>query len=164
MVGSEDQLRSAVASRANVRQVGLIGQNLGRSEVANDQPSVLNKQVVGLDVAMANAERMYVKQSPKGLIGIQLHLKGRQRLAIGPDVAVKIALVVLHDDVEILIVVFFSCESTKHSHGVLSLQHRHYLHLAVLVFRVLEDALHCYGLARLLDLGFVHLAESALAD
>lgn len=72
---------------------------------------------------MANAERMYVKQPSKSLISIQLHLKGGQCLAIGSDVTVQIALVVLHDDVEILVVVFFCCESTQYSHGVLSLQH-----------------------------------------
>lgn len=62
------------------------------------------------DVPMTNTKRVYVKQSSKCLIRIQLHLKGGQCLSISPNVAIKIALVILHDDVKILIVVFFSGE------------------------------------------------------
>ena len=99
VISSEYQLRSSVASRANVGQIGFIGQDLSRSKITNDQSSIPHKQVMRLDVPMANAERMYIKQSSKSLISIQLHLKGRKCLAIGSDVTVKIAFVVLHDDV-----------------------------------------------------------------
>lgn len=164
VIGSEDQLRSAVASRTNIWQVGLIGQYFSRSKITNDQSSILHKQIMRLDIPMANAERMYVKQPSKGLICIQFHLKGRHCLAISSDVAVQIALVVFHDDVEILILVFFCRESTQNSHCVFSLQHWDDLHLAVLVFRILEDALNCHDLACFFYFGFVHLAKSALAD
>lgn len=164
VIGSEDQLRSAVASWANIWQVGFIGQDLSRPKITNDQSSIPHKQIMRLDIPMANAERMYVKQPSKGLISIKLHLKGWQCLAIGSDVTVQIALVVLHNDVEILILVFFCCESTQNSHCVLSLQHWDYLHLAVLVFRVLEDTLDCDDLTGFFYFGFVYLAKSALAD
>lgn len=70
MVGSEDQLRSAVASRANIWQVGFICQYLSRPKITNDQPSIPHKQIMRLDIPMANAERMYVKQPSKSLISI----------------------------------------------------------------------------------------------
>ncbi len=54
------------------------------------------------DIAMADVEGVDVEQSSEGLVGVELDLKGREGLAMGADVGVKIALIVLHYDVQVL--------------------------------------------------------------
>ena len=78
--GSKDELGGTVASRTNVGQVRLIGQYFGRSKITDHQPTVLDQQVMRLDVPVANPQRMNVKQTSECLVSEQFDLKSRHRL------------------------------------------------------------------------------------
>ena len=80
MGSSKDKLGGTVASRTNVGQVRLIGQYFGRSKITDHQPTVLDQQVMRLDVPVANPQRMNVKQTSECLVSEQFDLKSRHRL------------------------------------------------------------------------------------
>lgn len=75
---AEDELRRPVVPRADVRDVGLIlHQNLGAAEVAQLEYASgrVKKQVLRLDVAVANALRVNVGQRSEKLVDVQLNLE-----------------------------------------------------------------------------------------
>lgn len=76
-----------------------------------------------LNVAMADAEGVNVEQSSKGLIGEELDFEGGEGAMSRPNVGVKVSLVVLHHDVEVLTACLFSRESAQHTHSKLPLKH-----------------------------------------
>lgn len=76
--GAENQLRSAVVSRTNVRDIGFVlHQNLGASKITKlEHTSVgVQEQVLRLDIPMANTLRMDIGKSTEKLVDIQLDLQ-----------------------------------------------------------------------------------------
>lgn len=115
-----------------------------------------------LDISVTDAERVNISQPSKKLIGKYFHLKSGNSLLAASDIAVKVAVVVIHDDIKILIAFLVCCKCTNYFHSELSLQHRNNLYLSVLIFRILEHFLYSYGLPRLSNSRFVDFAESSL--
>lgn len=75
--GAEDELWSAVVARADVRDVGLVAhQVLGRAEITQLQNSSfgVDEQVLGLDVAMADADAVDVGEGAKELVHVEFHV------------------------------------------------------------------------------------------
>lgn len=80
--GAKDEFGSAVVSRANVRNIGLIfDQNLGATEIAKleDTAVRIKQQILGLDISMANALRVDVCKSSEKLVDVELDFKNRHR-------------------------------------------------------------------------------------
>mmetsp|Transcript_58256 Transcript_58256/g.102476 ORF Transcript_58256/g.102476 Transcript_58256/m.102476 type:complete len:215 (-) Transcript_58256:540-1184(-) len=81
--GPEDQLRRAVEAGADVRHIGLaFHKRLGGTEVAEleDLSDGVNQQVVRLDVSVADAHAVDVRQRAGQLVHIQLHAENRNTL------------------------------------------------------------------------------------
>ena len=77
--GAEDELGGAVVARADVGHVGLAGdQDLGGAEVAEleDAGGGVEEEVLGLDVAVAYADGVYVGKRAHELVHIELDLEG----------------------------------------------------------------------------------------
>ena len=81
--GAKDELRGAVVARADVADVGLAGdENLGRAKVAEleDAGRGVEKEVLWLDVAVADADGVNVHEGTEELVHIQLDLEHGHRL------------------------------------------------------------------------------------
>lgn len=79
---TEDQLRSAIIPRANVRNVRLVlHQNLCAPEIAQFQHSGLRiqEEILRLDVAVADALRMDVCKGAEELVDVEFHFEYRHR-------------------------------------------------------------------------------------
>ena len=77
---AENQLRSAVVSGADIRHVRLVfDQDLGATKVAEleDSGGGVQEEVLRLDVAMADALRVDVRQRSEKLINVELDFEGR---------------------------------------------------------------------------------------
>lgn len=75
---TKDEFGCAVVSRANVRDVWLVlHQDLGRAKVAEleDSGVGVEKEVLGLDVAVTDADRVDVCQGSQELVHVQLDLE-----------------------------------------------------------------------------------------
>lgn len=71
--GSENEFRRAVIARANVGDVRLVGRETLRAAKVADLDDVclgVDEDVLGLDIAVTDAERMHVRQALKHLIGV----------------------------------------------------------------------------------------------
>lgn len=81
---AENQFRCSVVARADVRDVGLVlDKDLGATEVTQLQNARcrVEQQVLGLDVAMANALRVDVGEGTEQLVSVQLDFQnGHGRL------------------------------------------------------------------------------------
>jgi hypothetical protein len=78
--GSENQLRSPVVTRANVRDIGLIlDQNLGASEIAQLQHTSrrIKEQILGLDIPVADSLGVDVCERPEKLVDVELDFEDR---------------------------------------------------------------------------------------
>ncbi len=76
--GAKDELRGAVVSGANIRDVGLIlDEDLGAAKIAEleDTAGRVEKEVLGLNVTMANALRMDVGEGTEKLVNVELDLE-----------------------------------------------------------------------------------------
>lgn len=76
--GTEDELRRAVVAGADVADVGLAGdEDLGRAKVAEleDAGGGVEKEVLGLDVAVTDADGVDVHEGAEELVHIQLDLE-----------------------------------------------------------------------------------------
>lgn len=85
VVGSaEDELRSTVVARANVRDIWFVlHQNFCASEIAQLQDAAVGveKKILGLDVTVADALRVDVRQSSEELVNIEFDFEdGHRRL------------------------------------------------------------------------------------
>jgi hypothetical protein len=82
--GSKDEFRSAVVSRADVRDIRLIlNEDLGASEITKLQDTTVGveKKVLGLDIAMADSLRVDVGEGAEKLVNVELHFEcGHGRL------------------------------------------------------------------------------------
>ena len=79
----EDELGSAVVARADVADVGLArDEDLGGAKVAEleDAGGGVEEEVLGLDVAVADADGMDVHEGTEELVHIQLDLEHRHGL------------------------------------------------------------------------------------
>lgn len=77
---SKNELRRSVVPRANVGHVGLVGhQDLGGAKVAQleDAGARVEKEVLGLDVTVADTERVDVGEGAEELVHVQLDGKER---------------------------------------------------------------------------------------
>mmetsp|Transcript_15888 Transcript_15888/g.18402 ORF Transcript_15888/g.18402 Transcript_15888/m.18402 type:complete len:329 (-) Transcript_15888:80-1066(-) len=146
---AEDQLGRAVVARADVRHVGLaLDQLLGRAEVAQlqDVRGRVHQQVLRLDVAVADAQRVDVRQRPEHLVRVELHEQDRHALLhlhVVPHDPVDGLGDVVHDHVEVDFVrlVAAGVERVLHRDDVGVVQLFHNLELSVLVALVLVDLL-----------------------
>ena len=74
-----------------------------------------------LNISVANAQGVDVEKTSEGLVSEEFDLHGRESLLMRLDVRVKITLVILHDNIEVLTVLFHRRKSTQNSHCELSL-------------------------------------------
>lgn len=75
--GTEDKFRRAIVARADVRDIGLVlDQDLSTAKVAELQyaSSGIKQEILRLDVAVADALRVNVRQGAEELVGVELHL------------------------------------------------------------------------------------------
>lgn len=92
---------------------------------------------------MANTQRMNIIQSSKDLICDQLDIESIQPFfAIVFDIVEQIAIIVLHDDAQILAAVLETRVGSDNFHHKLGVKHRNDLNFTVLVFGVLENFLY----------------------
>lgn len=79
VVGStENQLRSAVVTRADVGNVGLVGdEDLSAAKVAEleDAGARVKKEILGLDITVTDALGVNVGERAEQLVCVQLHLE-----------------------------------------------------------------------------------------
>lgn len=72
---AKDQLGGAVVARADVRDVGLVlDEDLGAAEIAElqDAGTRVQQQILGLDVAVADALGVYVGEGAEELVDVEL--------------------------------------------------------------------------------------------
>lgn len=77
---TKDQLGGSVVTRADVRNVWFIlNQDLCAAEITELQNTSawIQKEILWLNIAMADALGVYVGQSPEELVDVELHLKNR---------------------------------------------------------------------------------------
>jgi hypothetical protein len=127
---TKDQLGRPVITRANVRNVGLIfDQNLGRTEIAKLENTTVGvqKQVLGLNITMADTLGVNVCQRPEQLVDVQLHFQhghGRLELVEVTGCAVDGLWDILEDEVEVDFIFLFgggkSAGGTGGQHGVIT--------------------------------------------
>jgi len=75
---AEDELRGSVVARTDVRDIGLVlDENLGTSEIAEleDTTVGVEKQVLRLDVSVADALAVDVGKRAEQLVDVQLNLE-----------------------------------------------------------------------------------------
>jgi len=80
--GAKDQLGRSVVPRTNVRHVWLVlDEDLCASKVAQLQDARVGveEEVLGLDITMADALRVDVRQGPEELVNVELHLEDGHR-------------------------------------------------------------------------------------
>lgn len=80
--GAKDQFRRSVVPRANVRHIRLVlDENLCAAKVAQlqDARAGVEEEVLRLDVAVADALRVDVRQGPEELVDVELHLEDGHR-------------------------------------------------------------------------------------
>lgn len=143
--GSEYQLWSTVASRTDVRQVGLVGQDLRRSEITNNRPFVLDQNIVRLYIPVTDVQRMNIIQPPEYLISDELDIEHCQPLLpIVLYVVEQIPIVIMHYDAQVLTSILNCSVGPDDFHHELPIQHGYYLDLSVLVLGVLVDFLYGY--------------------
>ena len=113
----ENELGSAVVARADVADVGLArDEDLGGTKVAELENTGrgVEQQVLGLDVAMADADGVDVRERAEELVHVELDLElghGLLELDVVPRGAVDGLGDVLEDEVEVDLVLL--CEEKK---------------------------------------------------
>jgi hypothetical protein len=104
---SENELRSPVASRANVGDIGFaLDQSLSTAKIAEDQPirHRVHEDIVWFDIAMADVPLSDVPNRAKQLVRVNFDKDIRHALLLLDKrsiVGVQGFLVVLHDDMEV---------------------------------------------------------------
>ena len=169
---SEDELRGAVVSRADVGNVGFAADELlGTAEVAEleDVRTSVNEDVLWLDVPVADALRVDVGDRAQQLVRVQLHQQVRHHLLhlqVLLHHSVGRVWDEVHDNVEVDLfgLVTVSVERLAHLDAVGVVEHLEDLKLSVLVALVLEDLLDGHRFARLRNRRFEHHAERTISD
>ena len=165
MSGAENQLRSSVASRTNVRQVWLVCQYLCRPKITNHSFFSFNQNIVGFYVSVTDSKGMNVVKPSENLVSDQLDVKSVETLfAVVFDVVEQIPVVVFHDDAQVLTSVLKGSVCADDLHHKLGVEHLHNLNLPILVFGVLEDLLNGDQFTCFNHSTFIHLTECSLAD
>mmetsp|Transcript_9353 Transcript_9353/g.23285 ORF Transcript_9353/g.23285 Transcript_9353/m.23285 type:complete len:346 (+) Transcript_9353:247-1284(+) len=147
--GAKYQLGGPIVAGANVRHVRLaLDQNLGTAKVAELEQVGLgvDEQVLRLDVAMAHAERMNVRERAAELVRVQLHVQQREGLlgfGVVPRHAVHGLRDEVHHEVQVGLVrlLSFRVEIVVKSSHVAVVQHLHDLQLTVLEALILQHLL-----------------------
>lgn len=84
--GAKNELRSAVVPGADVRHIGLLlHEDLGAAEIAQLQDAAVGveQEVLGLDISVADALGVDIRQRPEELVSVELHLEdGHSRLQL----------------------------------------------------------------------------------
>jgi hypothetical protein len=75
MRSSKYQLGCPIASRTDIREIGLVCEYFCRAEVAKNETLAPYQEIVRLNIAMANVERMDVHEPSKDLIGEDLDVQ-----------------------------------------------------------------------------------------
>lgn len=97
---------------------------------------------MGFDVPMADALGVNVHQTSKNLIGDDFNIEVRHSfLLMLLDVVVKIAVIVRHDDVEVLFIFLVGNVRPQNLHHKITAQHVDHLDFTVFVLAVLENSL-----------------------
>mmetsp|Transcript_7402 Transcript_7402/g.16726 ORF Transcript_7402/g.16726 Transcript_7402/m.16726 type:complete len:262 (-) Transcript_7402:188-973(-) len=170
--GTKDELRSPVVTRADIGNIRFaLHQTLGRSEVAKFEGvcAPIHQEVLRFDVAMTNANSMYVSAAASHLVGVQLNKylrNGLLHFVVVLHHTVHCIGTVLHHDIQVC----FSWFLARSIEGMFQLddigmsQFLHYLKLTILVALVLEDLLDGNRLACLHDLCLVDDPEGTTAQ
>lgn len=162
---SKDQFWSPVASRAYVRQIGLICEDLCRTKITNGYFSSFVKDIVRFYIPMSNMKLMNEQKSSKYLIANNLYIHGCKPLLPSlSNQSVKIAFVICHHNIQKLSTLFKSAEISKNPHQEVSFQHVNDLNLSIFVFRVLKHFLDCYYLSSFSHSSFENFSKSALTN
>ncbi len=120
----------------------------------------IDEDILGLDVAVGDGEHEEVVESPEDLVGVELDEDGVDFPLL--DDLVEVVGVVVHDDVEVLVVALVGREAVLHHQVVRVLQHLQDLVLPVLVLLILEHLFYCDLLTRTPVHPEVHHPERAL--
>lgn len=162
--GAKDELWSTVVPRADVADVWFAGdQNLGATKVAKFENTSLRvqEQILRLDVTMADADRVNVRERAEKLIHVKLDLEDWHwlfELDIMSAGAIYGLGDKLEDEIEVYFVFLFTIRIKEGSEfdDVWMADETHDLELTVLETFVLEYFLDCY---LLLFLGHVEKAS-----
>lgn len=118
----------------------------------------VNQHVLGLDVSVAYANRMYVSKGPYQLVSVQLDQEGRHHLLHLEKVfhhSVQGVWDVVHDNVQIHLIWFVAIgvKRLSHFYAIGVVQGFQNLEFPIFITLVLEDLLDRYLLSRLRDGG-----------
>lgn len=120
---------------------------LGGSEIRDDNLMLdpIDQDILRLDVPMRNGQHKEIVQPSEDLIGIDFD----QYWIDFPlfDDLIQIIRVVIHNDIEVLIISFIRQKTILHDKVIGMVQHLQYLMLTILIFFILEHLLYCYFLA-----------------
>lgn len=118
----------------------------------------VNQHVLGLDVSVAYANRMYVSKGPYQLVSVELDQEGRHHLLHLEKVfhhSVQGVRDVVHDNVQIHLIWFVAIgvKRLSHFYAIGVVQGFQNLEFPIFITLVLEDLLDRYLLSRLRDGG-----------
>lgn len=150
VLATEDQLWSSVISRADVRNVWFsLDKFLGRPEISKFQNMScwVNKQILRLDISVANTQRMDISQGPEHLVGIHLYQKDGNALLhfdIVPHNSINGLWDVIHDYIEVYLIGLISTcvEGMLHLDNIGMEQFLHNLKFSVFISFILVDLLN----------------------
>ena len=165
MSGPENELWSSVASRAYIWEVRLVCENFSGSKITDNCFFVLDEYVMRLNVSMADSQWMNIGQSSENLIRDQLNVKGRESFCIGLlNVVEKVTVVEIHNDRQILALIFDGRVGAQYLHHEFAVQYFHDLNLPVFVLWILIDLLYGYELTCFNNSALVDFPESSLSN
>ena len=120
---------------------------------------------MGLDVPMANAFRVDIKQSSENLVGDEFDVEAVQAfLVVLLDEIVQVAVIMGHDNVQVFFVFLVGNIGPQDFHYKVIAEHIYHLNFTILILLVLHYALYRYDLPSLLEPTLEHLSKGPLTD
>ena len=169
---SKNQLWCSVIPRANIRYIWLtLHELLSTSEITElkDVRLGIAKDVLGLDISMANTFGVNVGNGPHELIGIELNNERWDHLLhfeVLLHYSVGRVRDVVHDHIQVNFVwlVSIRVEALTHLHTVGMVQHLQNRQLSIFISLVLENFFNCNCLAGFRNRGLEHHSERPITN
>lgn len=119
---------------------------LSGSEIRDDDLMLdpIDQDVLRLDVPMRNRQHKQIVQSSENLIGVNLDQYWIDLPLL--DDLVEVIGVVIHNDIEVLVVSLVGEKAILHDEIIGMVEHLQNLMLTILIFFILEYLLYCYFL------------------